>query len=417
MSTTLALAKLIRLKDGALVGTTKTRSVDPDGFVEVQFNPATLKVQRKNNSDYGGATKKMQRRQQLSAEPATLTFDLQFDTAEGENGAPLDVQEKTAKIRAFVDPPKGGKKGAPAPRVRFSWGTFSFMGIVTSISEDYDYFSASGMPLRATLSLSLTEQDLAFEAGEDGPAARTKDAATRPGESAAGQGLGEKGTKDPTESVLAQAGESLQQLLSRLDLDPTAWRAAMNGLDSPLALAAGAEVQLGAEVTAGAGPGLSEGFAVGAEVAGTASLAAALGISGSAEVSAAVVGGFSGSAGGSVTVAAGFGGSARASAAAAAGFSLSAGGGIAASLNQVQVAVTAEATVRARASFAVPGSSATAAAAVGVSGTAAVSASGAVSATGRASASGRAGAAPRPDPRALGYGRSVPLRGRAATPR
>lgn len=376
MSPPLVMARLIRLKDGSPVGKTKTPSVVPDGFVEVQFNPASLKIQRKNNTDRGGATKNTQRRQNLSAEHATLTFDLEFDTAEGENGAPKDVQDKTAEIRQFVDPPKGGKKGAAPPRVRFVWGTFVFMGIVTSISEDYDYFSSDGRPLRAKLSLSLTEQDLAFEAGEDGAAARTAKAATRPGESAAGTGLGDSGTRDPTQAALAQLGESVQQLLTRLDLDPGAWRAAMNGLDSPLALAAGAEVQLGAQVTAAAGLGISAGFAVGAEVSATASLAGALGISGSAGAAVGV------------------------SAVASAGFTLSAGGGISASLNRVQVAEVAAATQRARASFAVPRSSATASMSAGAAVTGFV-----------------AVAAVRPDPRALGYGRSVPLRGRAATPR
>ena len=44
----------------------------------------------------------------------------------------------------------------------------------------------------------------------------------------------------PRTSCRPTTGESVQQLLARLGLDPAAWRAAMAGLDSPLRLAAGA---------------------------------------------------------------------------------------------------------------------------------------------------------------------------------
>ena len=45
----------------------------------------------------------------------------------------------------------------PANPCLFLWGTFQFVGLVESYNETLDFFSASGVPLRATVSMSLTE--------------------------------------------------------------------------------------------------------------------------------------------------------------------------------------------------------------------------------------------------------------------
>jgi hypothetical protein len=119
----------------------------------------------------------------------------------------------------------------------------------------------------------------------------------------------------------AQAGESLPQLLARVNGDPATWRAAMAGLQSPLALPAGAQVQLTAGATAGVGAGATAGFAAGATVGGTGALAGALGAGGEAS---------------------------------AAGFVLAEGGGVAASARAVVTAQAQAAATAARAAFEVP---------------------------------------------------------------
>ena len=70
-------------------------------------------------------------------------------------------------------------------------------------------------------------------------------------------------TDQPDQAAAAQDGESVQQLLTRLGADPATWRSAMAGLTSPLGLTAGAQVQLDASITAGAGIGVSAGFSAG----------------------------------------------------------------------------------------------------------------------------------------------------------
>ena len=246
--------------------------------IEVQFNPTSLKISRQNNVDKGGSTTRTQARQNPSTQSAVLTFDLEFDTAEGDaNGNAKDVRELTASIRQFVELDVK-EPTSPPPPIRFIWGTFHFSGIVNSLTEDLDYFSPEGRPLRAKVSVSITEQDPRWEAKYIGPGAATATAATLPGEAGVKAGLGAAPAAKPDQTAVAQDGESLQQLLTRVGADPASWRAAMTGLDSPLALAAGAEVQFSAGFSAGAGIGMSAGFAADAQVGGSASLGAALGL-------------------------------------------------------------------------------------------------------------------------------------------
>ena len=47
------------------------------------------------------------------------------------------------------------------PAIRFQWGTFQFDGVVDSINESLEYFSSQGIPLRATVSMKMSRQDVA----------------------------------------------------------------------------------------------------------------------------------------------------------------------------------------------------------------------------------------------------------------
>ncbi|MER7756225.1 hypothetical protein [Kitasatospora sp. NPDC097643] len=391
--------------------------------VEVQFNPVSLRLSRNNNVDRGGTSTRTQKRQNPAQEGATLSFDLAFDTAEqGGPGEYVDVRDWTAVVRQFVEPPPK-KKGDPPPVVRFVWGPLRFNGIVTQVNEELDLFAPDGTPLRAKVAVTIAEQNFTYEANETGAGRRDARAATDPGAARPGSTPGTAGTARPQQLAQAQAGESAQQLLARLGLDPAAWRGAMRGLDSPLSLTAGFNVQLGVEVEAGGSVGLSAGFA--GEVAATsvAGLAGALGLG----VDGVPPGGgpAGGGVGGGGAAGVGAGGDigtavAGVDAATAAGFALSAGGGIAASVNTVVGARAALAVDQARGAFAVPAGGST-------GGTAGGSAGG--MAPGRPGAAGPAGstyggrppaadpttpAAPLgTDPRALTYGRGVPLRSRA----
>ena len=414
----------------------KTSTLQPDGkLIPVQFNPTSLKLERTNNTSTG-ATTEVQRRQQANEGHATLSLELVFDTAEGgPDGKPLDVRMLTAGIRQFAEPDRHHPKDARPP-LRFIWGNFKFTGVVSRIGEELDYFAADGTALRAKVSLSLTEQDEKFEASETVPGSRDDTRSTPPDAEPPNTGPGAPATSHPRQAAAAQAGESVQQLLTRLGADPSTWRSAMAGLTTPLGLTAGAQVQLDASISAGAGVGVSAGFSAGA----SAGFAGGLG------------------AGGSIGVAAGGEaiGSAGVSAEVSAGFDFSAQGGIAAAAGQAQARAASAAVAGARAGFDVPGA---AGAGVGLTAGAGLAASTSASAMASASASVGAGvvaaagtsldvsvsgsaitavaavtveaqveagtisrstaaaAAAAVDPRAISYGRGVPLRPRPAQSR
>lgn len=279
-------------------------TVRTDGAaIRVQFNPTSMKVER-NNDTSGGSTTRAQRRQMPNEGHATLTLELEYDTAEGgPDGQPLDVRVRTQDLRQFVEPPKNDPKKAPPP-LRFIWGKFSFDGIVTRFGEDLDYFDGNGMALRAKVSLAITSQDPALASNASGAGARKDDGSVPPGGAQNATGPGSPPTRTPDTAADAQDGESVQQALTRLGLDPAAWRSAMNGLSSPLGLTAGVQLQVDASVTAGAGLGVTAGFSAGVTAGASAGLSAAA----SAGLSAAVTAGISAGA----TTTAGLGGPAGA---------------------------------------------------------------------------------------------------------
>ncbi|MEV2227878.1 hypothetical protein AB0H69_04705 [Streptomyces phaeochromogenes] len=387
--TALAQATLRRLKRGATGAKDKPAPVQDDGPpVPVQFNPATLRISRNNNVDRGGTTTKTQKRQHPAQEGATLTFDLEFDTAEQRADSQyVDVRRWTALVRQFVEPPPT-KPADPPPVVRFVWGTLRFNGIVTQVNEELDLFAPDGTPLRAKVGVTIVEQNFAYEAHDEGPGRLDTRGASEPGAPQPGIQPGSSGTDRPRQVVRAQEGESAQQLLARLGHDPAAWRAAMNGLDSPLTLAAGAAVQLGAEVSAGtgtaAGARLSAGFAGGPAATSAAGLAAALGVgtpTGDGPVDPDAM-----------------------------GFALAAGGGIAAAADVVLAAETAGAAARAREAFDVPRSGTGTGGATGAS---YVGGAGSVRPGGAPPTYPGGAGSENPDRRAASYGRGIPLRARA----
>jgi hypothetical protein len=391
--TELAIATLQRLTRVGRPAKNRPAQVTPDGApLAVQFNPASLRIARTNNVDRAGATVKTQAVQNPSAQSAKLTFDLEFDTAEQTSaGKPIDVRRWTAVVRQFVEPP-AKRTSQPAPAVQFVWGTLIFSGIVDQVTEELDYFHADGTPLHAKVNVSITEQNFGYEA-VTGPAIRGSESATEPGQQTPGTRLGGGGASQPEQIARANEGESVQQALSRLGLDPAAWRGAMQGLDSPLDLPAGANLRIGAEVRAGAGLGARAQFAVASEVSATAGLAGALGVSTSGSAAAGgssvveAVGGSPAAGSGSAVVAgagsvlsAGASGGAKPSPQEA-GFLLTAAGGIEAAVRAVQVERTTAAAQAERTAFEAPKADVI---------------------LGRAA-----------DRRSLGYGAGLPLRARA----
>lgn len=237
--------------------------------IDVHFNPVSLQFSITNQLDPQQRSK--DKKQYVKESSGKLTMDLVFDTTDtGQN-----VRGATGKIAAFMQP---DAKHVP-PMVRFEWGAFAFQGIVESYKETIDFFSSNGVPLRASVNLTLSDQQKVFD----------QNAATGSRTADVTGGLTPSNTvevppADPS-SVASQAG------------DPRAASAiaALNGLESlrfpsgPLVLDASASLRGPvAFASGGAGLGLSASAGAGLSVGGglSAGASAGFGASASAGISA-----------------------------------------------------------------------------------------------------------------------------------
>lgn len=135
-------------------GRSATTTLQTDDFLEVDFNPTALKhsVNRAN----AGAAQGRHSQQYSRQTETSLSMELLFDsTPTGE-----DVRKKTEWLAQRISGSSGqaSKKQEP-PLIIFEWGTYQFSGVLTSFSETLDYFAAEGIPLRASVSITLEGRD------------------------------------------------------------------------------------------------------------------------------------------------------------------------------------------------------------------------------------------------------------------
>jgi hypothetical protein len=199
--------------------------------VRCQFNPNEFTISRSNkwedkktagsnarNVVFGGMGLR------------TLQMTLMFDSYE-ESG--VSVVEKIEKLMALMDPPAGQPATAGArgnlprpPHVKFGWGGFySFLAVITQVSQKFTLFRHDGTPVRATLQVTLQEIP------QNGVPA--KDWAKGQNPTSQATGARRVRTVRPGETIDWIAAEELG--------DPGAWRllAAANLLDDPRRLRAG----------------------------------------------------------------------------------------------------------------------------------------------------------------------------------
>jgi hypothetical protein len=207
----------IRLADGDR----SSEVTDPDASLDVQFNPESLKVTYANTLA-GGDQSGGSAIQYVSKSSTKLSVDLWFDTSVLDRVT--DVRTMTKKINHFFIPIPQGEGLAPPP-VRFLWGSFLFEGVMQSMDETLEFFSADGQPLRAKVALSIASQDIQSRINP------------LPGDDARSPG-----TRPQTP---ATEGEGLQQMLGRSG-DPAGWAAvaAANGIENPRVLPPGSFVDL-----------------------------------------------------------------------------------------------------------------------------------------------------------------------------
>lgn len=170
-------ARLIELKDDL-------SDVMPGGkSLAVQFNPESLKLSYANqvkeqpNASGGAASsgaghggnqsQGSAARQFVGTGTTKLAVQLWFDVA-AATGAPFivdDVRRITAQVLYFIKPKPAAASARDTaqrtpPGLRFSWGNFLFDGIVEGMEESVEFFSAKGEALRASVALTMVQQEI-----------------------------------------------------------------------------------------------------------------------------------------------------------------------------------------------------------------------------------------------------------------
>lgn len=204
----------------------------PDGMeFTVQFNPASLRVNytnqvQTNDQSNAGA------QQYVGKGSSKMTIELIFDVsmpggveAEESSGDSTDVRHSIEKLAKFFQPKADESAPADQPRyvppgVRFKWGSFLFDGIIESMDETLDLWSEDGRPLRATVSMSLSQQGIVLQRG-------------RAEKRGAGNTLGGKAA-GTTPMQAARAGDSIQNIAARAGAQKD-WKsiAEANGIENP----------------------------------------------------------------------------------------------------------------------------------------------------------------------------------------
>jgi hypothetical protein len=243
--------------------------------IEVHFNPTSLQLQVSNEPNNDSSA---QRTQYTAKITAKLTMDLIFDTTD----TGVDVTQTTCKLQAFVAPPPPADKKAaqtPPPLVLFSWGTLAFKGLAENYKETIDFFSASGVPLRSSINLTLSRKDAVLDVAKDAPenaGGVDDDLFDAPASNAADFSIS-VGAPGAARAVAAANGQESLRFGAGVGLTVSG----SIQLKPPVAFATGSA---GLSLGAGAGFGISGGVGVG--VSAGANVSASAGIAGLAGLSA-----------------------------------------------------------------------------------------------------------------------------------
>ena len=263
---TLTKAKLIELEDD--ISTKKSGGKE----VKVQFNPDTLKVsftnQVQTSDARGNKNKPAPPRQVFGKGTTKLTLQLWFDVSAQDaaaGGQTVDDVRKLTEQVAYFMLPQERSYGLVPPAVSFLWGTFQFDGVMDSLDETLEFFSPEGRPLRASVSIGISQAKIdKYQFGKADPRAG--------GGGAGGKGKGASPQTPGTKPLVqASAGISFQAMADLQGVGGN-WQAfaSANGIENPRALTPGqfisfnasasTNVNLGASASANSGGPAGQGL-------------------------------------------------------------------------------------------------------------------------------------------------------------
>ncbi len=193
------------------------------------FNPAQLQISRSNEwSGDAVPGRGVPRLRYSGARSGTMSLELFFDTTHDGSA----VTRYTGKLLNLmeVDPSLPGSDEATnntrPPYVTFHWGDLhSFRAVVADLNISFTYFASTGVPLRATVGMSLRQYEPSNAFGPQNPTS---------------------GTPEPHRVHRVQSGETLDRIAARYYGDSTRWRtlATANAIEDPLALRPGSVISI-----------------------------------------------------------------------------------------------------------------------------------------------------------------------------
>jgi hypothetical protein len=126
--------------------------------VECHFNPEEVSISKSNNWSPANSSGTNLPDVHFQGEGArSLSLTLVFDSYEQRT----DVRTTTNKVVGLMNAPEDRSQNnqhARPPHVMFRWGTFeTFPAVITTLSQKFSLFLETGVPVRATLTLTLQE--------------------------------------------------------------------------------------------------------------------------------------------------------------------------------------------------------------------------------------------------------------------
>jgi len=202
-------------------------------FIDVQYNPTELSFEKAvTNADINIPGLDTPLLQFVRGNAEKLTLDLFFDTTDSGMGpTATSVTTLTDLIYGLI---KIDPDGHAPPVCSFLWNPEfpgvdvqnignqlrnEFQCIVESVRQKFTFFSPTGIPLRATLTVTLREyktlEQQLFELNLNSP--------------------------NRTQSWIVQSGDTLSSIAGKLYQDPTQWRyiANFNNIEDPRRLQPG----------------------------------------------------------------------------------------------------------------------------------------------------------------------------------
>ena len=188
------------------------------------FNPESITITKSN--DWSGDAMPGKGVPTLTfkgQQSGSMSFDLVFDTT--ADGSPVTNYTNKLLANMEIDATLPGTNektnNSRPPFVVFHWGQlYSFPAVIKSATVTFDYFSATGVPLRAKVKLDMTQYMASRAFTKQNPTS---------------------GTPEPHRVHRVQPGETLDRISARYYGDATRWRllASANGIEDPLGIRPG----------------------------------------------------------------------------------------------------------------------------------------------------------------------------------